>query len=508
MKTRRYRYHPLTILLQLGKLSKNAIFFVIYLFVIRAGSESSFIVYGRYIFVLAVGFSICSIIFKWFTSTYELDDRSFHLYKGIFNKSERTIPFSKIQNINRHTSLFHRLFKMTSVSFETGMTGEDAAVKFEVISQAEADRIEAHVAKTNGSDESEEWAAVPPMHGEIETTSSLDSENTAQERMIHFTPTKRDIIKASFTSLSFLLFIPVIISFYNKINDIFNVGEKAGGILQSILSSGWLIITIVIAFFIVSTIFGIVRTFLKYGKYEISSDLERIYITQGIVDETSFSISKDRVQAIEIEQSMMKRWLGLAEVKLISAGSLESNKNRHEINSLYPFLPIQRAYDMVSEILPSYQVTQGMTRLPPKALWLRVLRTSWFWMTVTAGLFYFKPMIFQMKEAWWVVSAILLMIVLVTRWLDFLNTRYTLHDRFIQIKTGSLSTTLFISKRDKIIEVKVTQSKFQKLLGLASIGTINRAKPVHHTGIKDVPSGLAESFYKWYIARRTEITLE
>ncbi|MNJ35868.1 Bacterial membrane flanked domain protein [compost metagenome] len=226
------------------------------------------------------------------------------------------------------------------------------------------------------------------------------------------------------------------------------------------------------------------------------------------MDETSFSISKDRIQAIEIEQSMMKRWLGLAEVKLISAGSLESNKNRHEINSLYPFLPIQRAYDMVSEILPSYQVTQGMTRLPPKALWLRVLRPSWFWMTVTAGLFYFKPMIFQMKEAWWVVAAILLMIVLVTRWLDFLNTRYTLHDRFIQIKTGSLTTTLFISKRDKIIEVKVTQSKLQKLLGLASIGTINRAKPVHHTGIKDVPSGLAESFYKWYIGRSTEITVK
>lgn len=503
------RYHPLSILFHLWKLAKNCIFFVIYLFVIKAGSDSSFIVYGRYIFGLAVGISICSIIFKWLTNKYVLDDRSFHLYKGVFNRSEQTIPFSKIQNVNRHISVFHRFFKMTSVSFETGMKGEDAAVKFDVISQAEADRIEAYVARINEAeaDGSEEPTA-PPKHAENEASPAIESESTAQERTIHFTPTKRDIIKASFTSLSFLVLIPVILSFYDKAKDIFNLEEKAGGILQNILSSKWLIAVIIIAFITVSVVFGMVRTFLKYGKYEISSDPERIYITKGVVEETVFSISKDRVQAIEIEQSMLKRWLGLAEVKLISAGSSESNKSMHEINSLYPFLPVKRAYEMVSEILPSYQVTHGMNRLPQKALWLRLLRPSWLWIIVTAGLFYFKPTVLKMKEAWWILSVALLILVLVARVLDFLNTRYALNKHFIQMQKGSLTTTLFISKRDKIIEVKVTQSKLQKLLGLASIGTINRAKPVHHADVKDVPRELAGAFYKWYIGRRSEVIAE
>ena len=143
--TKAKRYNPLLILFDLWKLVKNSIFFVIYLFVIKAGSESTFITYGRIIFFLTFGITLISIILKWFTHKYELDDRSFHLYKGIFNKSERTIPFSKIQNVNRHTSLFHRIFKVTSISFETGMAGEDATVKFEVISQKEADRMEAHM---------------------------------------------------------------------------------------------------------------------------------------------------------------------------------------------------------------------------------------------------------------------------------------------------------------------------------------------------------------------------
>ena len=137
-----------SLLFHLCKLVRNSFFFVIFFFVIKAGSESTFITIwqGRF-FYLAFGLTLISIILKWFTHKYELDYRSFHLYKGIFSKSERTIPFSKVQNVNRHTSFFHRIFKVTSVSFETGMTGEDAAVRFEVISRKEANRMETHIEK-------------------------------------------------------------------------------------------------------------------------------------------------------------------------------------------------------------------------------------------------------------------------------------------------------------------------------------------------------------------------
>ncbi|MCJ7843550.1 hypothetical protein MUB24_22275 [Lederbergia sp. NSJ-179] len=43
---------------------------------------------------------------------------------------------------------------------------------------------------------------------------------------------------------------------------------------------------------------------------------------------------------------------------------------------------------------------------------------------------------------------------------------------------------------------------------LASIGTINRGKPVHHSGVNDVPVALANSFFKWYMERNNEIRVE
>lgn len=487
------KYNPVLIIFDFWNLVKNSFFIVVFLFVIKYGSDSTFIKYGRIAFFIFFGVTIASIILKWVTHHYLLNDVSFHIYKGLFTKSERTIPFSKIQNVQRRTSLFHRIFGVTSITFETGMTGHDAAVEFKVVTRKEADQIE-------------EWVTNP-------TTSDLDEDNLMQseevpvkqviERTIHFIPTKKDILKASFTSLSFLVLIPILLSFYFKISEILNVEDKAEGFFASIMSSSWIIALIVALVIVASVGFGIVRAFLKYGKYEISSDDERIFIAKGVVDESAFSISKNRVQAIEINQSLMKRLLGLAEIKLISAGSM--GEESLETNSLYPFLPVKQAYKMIGELLPTYEVTQTMERLPKKSFWIRMVKPSWLWMIVTVALFYFKPPIFTLEQAWWIVSAALLIVIIVSRLLDYFNTRYILNGKFIQFKTGSLATSVFVSKRDKIVEISVSRSKVQQLLGLASIGTINHAKPYHHASVHDIPVEMADTFYTWYAGRMDEI---
>lgn len=493
--SQRKRYSPLVILWDFWNFIKNS-FFLIILFIINYGSESTFFKYGRIAFFVFWGITIISIILKWFTHKYQLDDVSFHIYQGIFNKFERTIPFSKVQNVQRKTSLFHRIFGVTSVTFETGMTGVDAAIKFEVISRKQAEEIEA-------------WVTSPPVNDlNADSLESTEEETIKQEitRTIHFTPTKKDILKASFTSLSFIALIPILLSLYFKISELFKIEDQAEGFFTSLMSTWWVIALIVSVLIVASVGFGILRSFLKYGKYEISSDNQRIYITKGVVDESAFAISKNKVQAIEINQTLMKRLLGLAEIKLISAGSI--GEESLETNSLYPFLPVKKAYRMIGELLPSYEVTQAMERLPKKSFWIRMLKPSWFWMIVTIALFYFKPAILNIEGAWWIVSTALLVFIVISRLLDYYNTSYVLNGKFIQFKTGSLTTSTFISKRDKIVEVNVSRSKFQQLLGLASIGTINHAKPFHHAGVHDIPLEMADAFYTWYAGRMNEIEIK
>ncbi|MEM1506552.1 PH domain-containing protein, partial [Domibacillus sp. 8LH] len=81
-------------------------------------------------------------------------------------------------------------------------------------------------------------------------------------------------------------------------------------------------------------------------------------------------------------------------------------------------------------------------------------------------------------------------------------------DTFIQLKTGGFGTNLFLSKRSSVIEVGVSRNIIQKKLGLASLATVNRAKPVLHTTMDDVPEEWADEFLAWYQDRNQEVTLK
>ena len=137
-----------------------------------------------------------------------------------------------------------------------------------------------------------------------------------------------------------------------------------------------------------------------------------------------------------------------------------------------------------------------------------MLKPSWFWIISTLALIYFKPPIFNIEQASWSIAVGMLLILIGSRLLDYFNTRYILNDELIQFKTGSFQTSVFISKRTKIIEISVRRSKVQQLLGLASIVTVNHAKPFHYSSVDDVPLEMATNFYTWYAGRIDQIKTE
>ncbi|KON85512.1 hypothetical protein AF332_00585 [Sporosarcina globispora] len=479
------RYHPLLMLFGLIQLLRNAAFIALFLFVIKSDSQSFLFVWGRKLFLPLIALAVLSIFLKWLSNRYRVDDAQIHLFKGIFVRSKQNVPLSKVQNIHRHTSILHRLFGVTSLTFETGMEGSESAVEFKVISLKEAARLEEMIS-------AEKEAEVPEM----------------SEKTLHFSPGKKDLIKAAFTSLSFLVLLSLLASIYTKTSDFIDFEERGLGFLREFFSSWQLQAAALIIFLLLSVLAGFLRTYIKYGKYEIFSDESRIYIRKGFLEETSFSISKDRVQAIEIKQNMMKRLTGVAEVKLVTAGDVMEGDEKEGVNSLFPFLPVDRAYKIAEEILPAYEVLQKMHPLPKKALWASLLKPSWLWILSAAALCYFRPRFLGIEETWLGASVVLLFLIVFVRIAGFANARYLINGPFIQFKTGIIGTRVFISKRCKVIEAEVTATRWQKIFGLASIQTVNRGKPVQHAGMENVPPEFASFFYTWYKRRTGEVQIK
>ncbi|PAF20967.1 hypothetical protein CHH49_13025 [Terribacillus saccharophilus] len=493
------RYHPANMLFAIVKTVRGWIVPLIIVFFFN--NTDGWGAYAKYGILGIILLSIISSILKWFTDKYTADERAFHLYNGIFSKTSRTVPYEKIQNVTKHTNLLHRLLRLTAIKFETG--SKEKAVDFQVLTKEEASRLE-QLTKGNV----QEQAAIQEIEISGDDVEEEDgvSEQTVphtEKKIIHFKPTKKELIRASFTSLSFLLVPPLLISFLLKFDIFFDWSEIRQYL--PLLKVWWVTAFGLIGIIAVSLLIGMWRVVLKYGNYELASDDTHIYIQTGLLSESAFSIRKNRVQGIEITQPILHRLLGLAKVKLISTGSLDISDETETINSLYPYFPLKQAKILITEILPEYEVQLSMERLEQKVLLYRLLQPSIIWLGVTITLYFWRPELLGYEIKWWIVSIVLLILIEGHRYLSFKHTSYLISEKFFQIKTGALTTTLFVTKRNKMIEVARNQNPLQRWLKLATIESINRAKPVLHNKIKDIPASEANRFYEWFHQRTKDV---
>ncbi|WP_050180154.1 PH domain-containing protein [Domibacillus robiginosus] len=402
------RLHPAGMLLSIVRTVRHAFFPALFFFVFHPAEESSWIYWGRIGFLAFIAVSIVWTVLKWWMFRYEFREHALYVYEGLFVKSERHVPFSRIQNAQRNTSFPHRLLGLTALSLETG--GEEASLKLEAVTKREADRVEAMV----------------------------KGEEEPDERILHFQATNRELLKASFTSFSFFLIIPLLASLYFTVDDFLSLGGFTKKAVDYVAGSLWLLVPISAGLVILGIAAGIIITYLQYGNSAIMSDEKRIYLKKGLLNETFFTITREKVQAVKWKQSFVKKWFGLVEVELISAG--DTGEEELETNSLYPFLPEKDAQKMIKELLPQYELKNEMQKLPAASLWIKLLRPSYIWIIATAVLLWQLP-------AYWYASPVLLFWILLLRWLAFKQARYTINGDFIQLKTGSLFTELLLTTR-------------------------------------------------------------
>ncbi|HEY4600745.1 MAG TPA: PH domain-containing protein [Cerasibacillus sp.] len=484
------RMHPLKMLDALIGLIKDAFIPALFLFVI-ANPNGRFIPYLKLIFIAYLVIRLIGIVIGWLVTTYEIKDDAIYISRGVFKKKNRTVPIEQVQNIQTKTPVYFKPFHVTSLTLVTSVSGDEAALKIEAVKWEEKERIEDRILAFRQHE----------RDGQSEHTQEAETFETAvPKRMIHFRPTRKDLIKASFLSLSFLALIPILAAVFEKAEDIFDLEGTLNNIYQFITSSWYTVALTIIIFILISIGFGLVRTFLKYGKFEIASDAERIYIKRGTLNERTLSIRKDHVQAIELIQNPIKKWLRLTEVKLVSATS-DEGEEAAEINSLYPFLPTKRAYSLMEELLPAFKLSHQMHRLPKRALYMKFLRVPWIWLILSGVLFWWKPSL-------WYLSIVLFILTYMMRYFRYKNARFLIHDEFVQFKMGGLWSSLYITNRKKVIEVEVTQSYLQRKLNLTTIGIVNRTNPINYEEMEDIPISSAKHFLTWYHKRSDDIQLE
>jgi putative membrane protein len=247
---------------------------------------------------------------------FKVEDNHFVLKKGILQKTNTSIAFDRIQNINFKQNLIQQLINVHGVSIETaGSKKTEIAIK--ALSHSKAIALKNQISSTKIS---------------IET--SLEKEKPLLQISL------KELLKVSLTEnhlQSLVLFLALLLGFFQQIEQLLEgLGQKEfiddylNQSTEAVLGSIILIAVILFFLIIIAIISSFVRVFLRHFNLVLFAKKQAFEINQGLFTKRSIILKKQKVQSIMVSTNPFKRWMGISYIvfKQAVSGKVKKKKDK------------------------------------------------------------------------------------------------------------------------------------------------------------------------------------
>lgn len=270
---------------------------------------------------------------------------------GLINRVHRTVPLSKIQNIDLSQNLFHRILRVGEVRVETASGKEPEAV-MRVIAIKEYTQLRDELLSFRNSSQLE-----LPLESVHEIPSAGNETRTPE--LVLKLPT-RLVVLAGFLSNRGEVIAGVVIGFFwqqrfadkwfssagwdkESIRGSMREGIRGNGLSQAIhwvrggvdylgtqTGSAGAILLLLIGLLL---LFGVLRTFsaiwyvLKFYGYRLERVDDSLHVHCGLFTKVSATIPLGRIQLISVQQKWLVRQFGLATIRIETAGGGEKDSD-------------------------------------------------------------------------------------------------------------------------------------------------------------------------------------
>ncbi|WP_045519259.1 PH domain-containing protein [Neobacillus niacini] len=439
------RLHPIVIVLTIGKRIKDFIFtFIALFFIWNKGDGGKLLLFGASAIAI-IGIILVSIL-SWLRYTYRLEQNELRIEYGVFVRKKRYIPLERIQSLDISEGILQRLCGMVKVQIETagGSGTDEAEAVLSAISKEEARYIQEYVAaaKNPSVQEDIEYIQEVPNHTVYKITTS-------------------QLILLSLTSGGVGVVISAVLAFLSQLDDFIPYERLFRGVEQWAVSNMIIIALLVFVGFVAAWIIALFGTMLKYANFNVTKTEHDLVISQGLLEKRQITIPLTRIQAIRINENIVRQWLGYGSVSVESAGGSASNKEGSKV-LLLPLVKLDTIEQILGQYLTDYQFTSSFTPVPKRAM-IRYIFRSWFIIVpiVVVSIVFLK--------VWGLLSLIIL--TLITFWgvLKYMDAGWSLEEQQLSLRYRTIVRTTVFIKRNKIQSLELKESYFQRRKELATL---------------------------------------
>ncbi len=415
--------------------------------------------------VIIVAVLLISLFFRWLAwmrFRYHVGDHDIRVEKGILNRTARSIPYERIQDVSIEQKLLPRLMGLGEVKFETGGgDGDDAKLSFVTVEEAnrlrELVRIrKAGVAVGAGAAVMTDDADAPPIF-------AMDGGRVFLFGLYSFSLVIFAVLGGVAQQLDFLL--PF--DFWDFKHWI-GLAEERGVSVDNINGVG-LMAQFLLAFGAFSSLIfiglatGVVRTVLRDHGFRLDQTPKGFRRRRGLLTLTDVVMPAHRVQAAVIETGPFRKrrgWHGLKFVSLAQDSKEESNY------VAAPFATLEEIWRIADA---------AMISGPDNATPFRKGRAGW-WLSGAILLLPFILLgiaaLMLFADAALVKASGLLLLPIgfsLFSWLEWRQYGDKIDARQIYVRHGWWRQQLTVAPQVKVQSAEIVQGPISRRLGLAAL---------------------------------------
>jgi putative membrane protein len=390
----------------------------------------------------------------WTRFEFRVGANEIRIDSGIFNRTHRSIPFDRIQDVDIVQGPVARLLGIARVQFETGGSGGSGGDDEGVLSAIPLKRAEELRALIRARRSGPTQVAVPAVEAEQPPVFAMDLPRVLLAGMFNFSLALfAGLFGATQTFGDVLGFDPFSRAFWIGL---LNAGNPlAEYVLAHRIAAA---VAGAVLLVLVGLATGMIRTLLREYGFRLDRTDVGLRRRRGLFTRTDVTLPAKRAQAAIIGTGPLRQGFGWRDLKLQSLAHDEGGKGDHVL------APLARD-DEVAAILSAL----GWRPLPGSIAWKRV-SSAYLWalaVSVSPLLALFVVLAAISAPYLLLVGAVLLLLLL--RWRGWKRTLYALDDDRLLFRTGWWRRRTVILPLARIQSVDLTESFITRWFGTSSL---------------------------------------
>lgn len=296
---------------------------LVFIALVKADLTDKLIVFSGILGLIVVTAIVAYLKYINFTFYIDEENDEFIVNEGIINKTKTTIQLNKIQQVNIHQTLIHRIIGIYALNVDTaGSDKKEGNIK--AISHSLALALKSKLLDN-------EVKKVVVSENEVLQT----NENAIPTSFLKINLVS--LLKIGITS-NYVKSIGLILTFFFTIlENLRNVGKEDvidGDKIEKVVNSYpvvYGVLMFILGMFTIIFIINIARTLIKYFNYSIAKQKGSLLLSYGLINTESTILKPEKVQIVNISRNFFQKKLNVLEIKIKQATSDEKKQSKSQI---------------------------------------------------------------------------------------------------------------------------------------------------------------------------------